>query len=217
MGASPMDKRKAAGPFLPKWNKLLSKHKALKSDSFKPDIVRDINFYDETLTKYDALKKQEDKLKDIVKDLRKTNAEKAEEISSLTEDLNKLTKKKFDSIKKNNSVLDKYISSGGDPDSVVGTLKANADEAESFVNQRKQAWTDIDGVAVGNLMFAKKAHTDFKTKSEEITSETEKLESTAHKCQVDIVKRLGDYVRIATQMDHPEIAKDLQGLAKSFS
>src|SRR5262245_30289119 len=218
MGATPMEKRKKTGPFLPKWNKLKGKHKTYKFDSLKPDILQDIGFYDETLTKYDGLKKKEAELKGIVQDLRTKNDEKAEEIQGLTKELAEMTKKKFETIKKNNAILDKYASApGGDTDSVLGTLSANADEAEAFVNGRKQAWTDIDGVAYQNLVYAKKARDDFKTKSEEINKEMEKLEETAHKCQVDIVKRLNSYVETTTEQSHPEIARDLEALAQSFA
>jgi hypothetical protein len=208
-----MEARKKAGPFLPKWNKVKSRHKAFDGPFFKPDIMPAITAYDQALKEYDTQLKEQEKLKDMIVELRKKNTENAAEIGKLNGELAQMTKKSMDIIIKNNSQLDKYAANpGGDIDSVMGILDTNASEAETFVNTRKQRWEEIDGVAYQNLVQAKKARDDFKKQAGTIKTEMKKIEDAANAAESDIIGIIGQYVGIAQDMEHPDIEKELKAL-----
>lgn len=217
MSGTPIEKRIAAGPLLPKWNKVKSKHKALKSSAFTPDISSAISRYDDTLKQYDELQKDQDKLKDVVNDLMKENQEAFKQIQDLTSDLTDITKKSFDTMSKSASKLQKYTASkNGDSKGVVSDLSEISDAAEDFLTKRKSHWDQIDKIANQNLQRHKKARDEFKSKSDAVNSKMDKLEDAAYKAQTEIAGIVAGYVQIADEMDHPEIIKDLQALGKEF-
>ena len=56
--AATLEARKKAGPFMPKWQKVKGRHKALNGKLFKPDIGSVIERYDQTLKDYDEKLKE---------------------------------------------------------------------------------------------------------------------------------------------------------------
>jgi hypothetical protein len=57
---------------------------------------------------------------------------------------------------------------------------------------------------------------EYKSKSEALLKKVKALEDKAYDCQAKIGYVVGDYIQVADEADHPEIVKDLQGLAKEF-
>ena len=218
MGKPDIELRKAAGPFMPKWLKVKSSYKALKSGTlFKPDVAPAIERYDQTLKDYDALVKERDELNKIVVELLKQNGEAASEIEGKTKEVGDLTKKSMDSMQKDADQLKKCAAGKEvEPKEVFDALADIASKAEEFVNKRKTLWSGVDGVANQNLVRFKKARDDYKTKSDAWTAKIDKLSETAYKCQTEIGQIVAGYCDIAREADHEEIVKGLQSLGKSF-
>src|SRR6266496_4027752 len=152
-----LDKRKASGPFLPKWSQVKGRHEVLSNGSiFKPDISQVISRYDQSLKDYDDLIKEEAKLKDIIADLMKQNDASSMQIKSLAEEVAKLTKAAQDSMQKDGEQLRKFAASGGDSAGISETLQDVVSLAEDFVNKRKARWEELDGTSYENLNRFKK-------------------------------------------------------------
>ena len=208
-----MEERKKGGPFLPKWQKVKGSHKALSGKLFQPDITSAINRYDQTLKDYDALLKEQEKLKGVIGELMKANDEAVAELSKLNAELSQMSAKMQSTLAPHGAALKKY-GGGGDVDlgSVKTALNSIASVAEDYINKRKQLFTDIDGVAYGNLNKVKKARDDFASQAGNAESQMSKLESEAASAESAIMSLIQDYIGIADDADHPEIVKSLKGL-----
>lgn len=201
------------GPFLPKWQKLKGRHKALSGKLFKPDITPVIERYDQTLIDYEAEKKDEEKLKDDIAELIKAAAEASTEIAERTKELGQLTAKWQQDQGKYADALEKYAKSGaGNLSDVESQLDGLIQAAEAYVNKRKQLFDDIDGVAVGNLNRFKRAQKTFGDKAKAVYDARLKITEVAIKAEVEIQGIIRDYIDVADDADHPEITKDLQSL-----
>ena len=208
-----MEARKKGGPFLPKWQKVKGSHKALSGKLFQPDITSAINRYDQTLKDYDALMKEQEKLKGVIGEMMKANDEAAEELVKLNADLTQMTAKMKSTLAPEAAKLRKYCD-GGDADlgSIKAALNSIAGVAEDYINKRKQLFTDIDGVAFGNLTKVKKARDDFASQAGNAESQMSKLGAEADSAESAIMSLIQDYIGIADDADHPEIVKSLRGL-----
>lgn len=208
-----MEARKKGGPFLPKWQKVKGSHKALSGKLFQPDITSAINRYDQTLKDYDALVKEQEKLKGVIGDLMKANDEAVEELGKLNADLTQMSAKMQSTLGPHGATLKKYAGGANlDLSSVKDALNSIASVAEDYINKRKQLFTDIDGVAFGNLTKVKKARDDFASQAGNAESQMSKLESEADSAESAIMSLIQDYIGIADDADHPEIVKSLKGL-----
>jgi chromosome segregation ATPase len=208
-----MEARKKGGPFLPKWQKVKSSHKALGGKLFQPDITATINRYDQTLTDYDALMKEQEKLKVIISDMMKVNREAAGEIADFNSQLAQLSAKMKSATSGAGATLEKYA--GGaqvDLQSVKDALNSVVTAGEDYINKRKQLFTDIDGTAYGNLNKFKKVRDDFASQAASAEAQMSKLESEANNAESAIMSAIQDYIGIADDADHPEIVKSLKGL-----
>lgn len=209
-----MEDRKKAGPFLPKWLKVKSRHKALNSGNlFKPDITGAINRYDQTLKDYDDLVKEQEKLKDIIRELGNQGSEAAAKRDQVVNDLAKLDKTFGDRMKQSSQQM--ANSAGGsnaDPAKVVEILTDIVDTVESFFNERKGQWQKLESGGIEHLQRFKKARDEYKKIADASAAEMKKLEDLAYKCQSEIGEILVDYVNIADDADHPEIIKDIKTL-----
>jgi chromosome segregation ATPase len=208
-----LEARKKAGPFLPRWQRVKSSHKALGGKLFQPDISSAISRYDQALKDYDALMKEQEKLKGVISEMMKANDAAAEELTKLNSDLTQLTAKMRSSLAPVGAALRKYADGGAaDLSSVKSALNTLATGAEDYINKRKQLFTDIDGVAYGNLNKVKKARDDFASQAGAADSQLSKLESEADNAESQIMSIIGTYIGIADDADHPEIVKSLKGL-----
>lgn len=212
MGTS-MEARKKGGPFLPKWQRVKSSHKALSGKLFQPDITSVINRYDQTLTDYDALLKEQEKLKGMIGDLMKANEEALGEIADFNSELAQLSAKMKSATSPNGAILNKY-SGGGTVDlqSIKAELNSVVSTAEEYISKRKQLFTDIDGTAYGNLNKFKKVRDDFVSQAASAEAQIAKLESDADSAESAIMSAIDKFVDIADDADHPEIVKSLKGL-----
>src|SRR5678815_5037392 len=95
-------------------------HKALSGKLFQPDITSAINRYDQTLKDYDALIKEQEKLKGVIGEMIKANDEAAEELVKLNADLAQMTAKMKCTLAPDAVTLRKYCG-GGDSD--LGGIK----------------------------------------------------------------------------------------------
>lgn len=212
MGAS-MEDRVKSGPWLPKWQKLKGRHKALSGKLFKPDITPVFERYDQTLTDYAAEREEEKKLKDDIADLMKTAGESATQIADLMKQLGQVTTKWQQEQGKHIDTLSKFAKSGaGDLDDVETHLGNLISAAEEYVNKRKELWDEIDGTAVENLNRYKKAQKAFGDKAMAMAIKRVKIEEVAIKAEVEAQGIVRDYIDVADDADHPEITKDLQSL-----
>lgn len=208
-----MEARKKGGPFLPKWQKVKGSHKALSGKLFQPDITGAINRYDQTLKDYDTLMKEQEKLKGVIGEMMKANDEAVEELNKLNADLTQLSAKMKSTLGPAGATLRKYADGATvDLGSVKDALNSIASGAEDYINKRKQMFTDIDGVAYGNLNKVKKARDDFASQSGNAESQMSKLESESDSAESAIMSLIQDYIGIADDADHPEIVKSLKGL-----
>jgi len=213
MGSPSMEDRKKAGPFGPKWQKVKGKNKALTGKSFKPDLTPVIERYDQTLKDYDALIAQRDQLRKSLQDLLKSNETFANEISEVKKTLADLEAKFNPAAQKHLAIIRKYAEGGdaelNDVDSALTNLNAAAEE---FINNRKQAWTDWDGIAYNHLKESQKIEADFSKKVSAALDAMSKLASVAISAETEAESIIRDYIDIAQDIDHPEIVKDLQSL-----
>lgn len=207
-----MEARKKSGPFMPKWQKVKGRHKALSGKLFKPDIAAAIERYDQALAAYDQKLKEQDQLKGVIDALIKTGGESAAQIADLTNQLTQLTNKWRQDQGKSTDVLLKFAKSGGKASEAQASLDALISGAEAYVNKRKQLFDEIDGTAYNNLNAFKKAQKDFGDKAAAAEAEIAELESQADRAEAEIMSMLRDYIGIAEDADHPEIVKDLQSL-----
>jgi hypothetical protein len=211
--ADSMEDRIKSGPFLPKWQKVKGRHKALGGKLFKPDITPVIERYDQTLTDYAAEKKEEEALKDDIADLLKSGGESAKEIADLTKQLVQVTDKWQQEQGKHVDTLLNFASKGaGDLSDVEGHLGDLISAAEEYVNKRKQLYDEIDGTAVENLNRFKKAQKTFGDKAKAVYDKRLKIADVAIKAEVEAQSIIRDYIDIAEDADHPEITKDLKSL-----
>jgi chromosome segregation ATPase len=211
--ANSMEDRIKSGPFMPKWQKLKGRHKALGGKLFTPDLSPVIERYDQSLTDYEAEKKEEEKLKDDIADLLKTAGESASQIADRTKELEQVTTKWQKEQGKHADTLTKFAASGkGDLSDVEGHLGDLTSAAEEYVNKRKQLWDEIDGTAVENLNRFKKAQKTFGDKAKAVYDRRLKIADVAIKAEVEAQSIIRDYIGIADDADHPEITKDLQSL-----
>lgn len=212
MGAT-LEARKKAGPFLPKWQKVKGSHKALGGKLFQPDVGSAIDRYDQTLKEYDALLKEQEKLKSGLLDMMKDNSESVEEIAKLNGELTQLSAKMKSSMAAPSAVLQKYCGGGNtDLNSIKGALNSIVSGAEDYIEKRKQLFTDIDGVGFGSLTKVKKARDDFVSQAAAAESAMSKLENEANSAESAIMSILESYIGIADDADHPEIVKSLKSL-----
>lgn len=208
-----LDARKTSGPFLPKWQKVKGSHKALSGKLFQPDITDAINRYDQALKDYDALMKEQEKLKSLIGEMTKANVESVEEIAGLNNDLTQLTAKMKSSLASPGAALSKYANGGNaDLSSVKAALDTVASVAEDYINKRKQLFTEIDSIGYNSFNKLKKARDDFAAQAGRAESEIAKLESEANGAESSIMSMLQNYAGIADDADHPEIVKSLKSL-----
>jgi ABC-type transporter Mla subunit MlaD len=211
--AASMEDRVKTGPYLPKWQKVKGRHKALAGKLFKPDLGSVLERYDQTLTDYADQKKEEAKLKDDIAELMKAAGESSSQIADLTKDLAQVTNKWHQEQAKHIDTLSKFANSGaGDLTEVESHLGDLISAAEEYVSKRKQLYDEIDGTAVENLNRYKKAQKTFGDKAKAMYDKRLKIADVANKAEVEAQGIIRDYIDIAEDADHSEITKDLQSL-----
>jgi uncharacterized coiled-coil DUF342 family protein len=218
MAKPEIETRVDAGPFMPKWMKVKNSYKALKTGTlFKPDISSAITGYDKLLTDYAALK---DDLKDMNKILA-TMLDKAKESvksrDDATKELTDLTAKSKGSLGKDMEQIERMNSSSDvDCDKVVAALDDLADAGKEFLDKRKGIWDELDGIAVQQNIFVKKARDEYKTRAAARDAKIATLTSQAASGQKEIEGILSKYAEIASDADHDDIVKGLKSLAGAF-
>jgi uncharacterized coiled-coil DUF342 family protein len=208
-----LEVRKKAGPFLPKWQKVKSSHKALSGKLFQPNIASAIDRYDQTLTSYDTLIKEQEKLKAMLEEMMKANSESVDEIAQLNTELTQLTAKMKSTMAPSTATVRKFCDGGNvDLNGVKSALNSVVSGAEEYINKRKQLFTDIDGASYNSLNKVKKARDDFASQAGSAESQMSKLESEADNAESAIMSIIEEYIGIADDADHPEIVKSLKSL-----
>jgi hypothetical protein len=218
MAKPEIEKRVAAGPFMPKWLRVKNSYKALKTGAlFKPDIAPAITKYDNLLTEYGALK---DELKDMNKILG-TMLEKSQESvtarDGVTKELSDLTAKAKAKFAKDMGEVQKCVAgSETDTDPVVAALNDLADAGKEFVTKRKGLWDELDGIAVESNNHHRLTRDKYKERADARNAKIAALETKAAAAQTEIEGILAQYVKIAGDADHDEIAKGLKSLNGVF-
>jgi len=208
-----IEARKKNGPFLPKWQKVKGSHKALSGKLFQPDITGAIERYDQTLSDYDTLIAEQDKLKGILGKMIESNEDAVTEIAASNAELTQLTTKMKSTLAPCYGTLRKYCEGGsGDLSTVKSALETLVSGADDYTGKRKQIFTDIDGAAIVNLTKFKKGRDDFVSQAAAAEAKMSKLQDEADKAESAIMSIVSDYVGIADDADHPEIVKSLKSL-----
>lgn len=208
-----MEDRIKSGPFMPKWQKLKGRHKALGGKLFKPDLTPVIERYDQTLIDYVDATKEAEKLKDELSGLMKTSEESSKVIAGYAKELEQVTSKWRDGNSKHSDAVKKFSESGsGNLSDVESHLAELISLAEEYVDNRKELYDAIDGQAVQNLAVFKRTQKSFGDKAKAVYDKKYKISGEAIKAEVEAQEIIRSYIDIADDADHPEITKDLQSL-----
>jgi len=206
-----MDDRKKACPLGAKWAKVKGRHKALNSGNlFKPDLGPVLKDYDDIFPEYDKLKDDKAKLKDVIVALKKVLADNSGESRGWAGEIEKLTST-------NSPAYNDFVKlDGSDPAEVLDAFAAFSADLQGAIAKRKGFWDQITEVSLDSVNQVKKVGADYKSKADVIIKRMKELEDSAERMEGQIRDHIGEFSDKAAEIDHDDIAKDLDGLLKSI-
>jgi predicted nucleic acid-binding Zn-ribbon protein len=210
MGKS-MEDRKKKGSILAKWNKIKGNHKAIKSgDIFKPDIEPLLQEYDDLFPEYDKANADKKVLEDMIRDLKKALKENGVQSRGAMENLQKLEVQ-------GGPVYDDFAKlDSKDPKDVIDGLAAFPKDLQDVINKRKALFDQMNEASLRSVTQAKNVGTAYKSRAEEIAKTIKGLEDQAEKLEDQIQKRLAAFASKAEDIEHDDIAKEVDALGKSL-
>jgi len=209
MGKS-MEDRKKKGSILAKWNKIKGSHKALRSGEFKPDIEPVLKEYDDLFPEYDKANADKKVLEDMIRDLKKALKDNGVESKGAMADLQKL-EAPGGPVYTDFARLDSK-----DPKEVIDGAAAFAKDLQDVINKRKALFDRMNEAGVRSVTQAKNVGAAYKSRADEIAKSIKDVEDQAEKLEDQIQKRLAAFASKAEDIEHDDIANELNALGKSL-
>jgi len=204
----------------PYWAKIKASNSTLnKSPLFKPDIMGPIAKYDQALASYLKQMTEQEKLRDVVKEIRKIMDADLPKIRALQEERTKLQESCIADEKKAWETINAAVADDdADVDMTkVATGVANyvADLADDFNNTRAIS-EKIYSYNQGAVAKLNKMRDDFKAKAASVTSAMSKIDAEVLTLETQIRGIIGTYSKIAIDMDHSDVVDDVRDLLTHF-
>jgi len=209
MGKS-MEDRKKKGSILAKWNKIKGSHKALRSGEFKPDIEPVLKEYDDLFPEYDKANADKKVLEDMIRDLKKALKDNGVESKGAMADLQKL-EAPGGPVYTDFARLDSK-----DPKEVIDGAAAFAKDLQDVINKRKALFDRMNEAGIRSVTQAKNVGAAYKSRADEIAKSIKDVEDQAEKLEDQIQKRLAAFASKAEDIEHDDIANELNALGKSL-
>ena len=211
MGKS-MEDRKKKGSILAKWNKIKASHKALRSgDTFKPDIEPVMQEYDGLFAEYDKASEDKKVLEQMIADLKKALRENGVQSAAAMGDLQKIETKGAGPVYADFAKLDSK-----DPTEVIDGLAAFAKDLQDVINKRKALFDQMNDAGLKSVTQATNVGAAYKSRAGEIMKLLKGIEDRANKLGDEIQNRLTVFASKAEEIEHDDIAKELDALGKSL-
>ena len=205
-----MEDRKKKGSILAKWNKIKGSHKALRSGEFKPDIEPVLKEYDDLFPEYDKANADKKVLEDMIRDLKKALKDNGVESKGAMADLQKL-EAPGGPVYTDFARLDSK-----DPKEVIDGAAAFAKDLQDVINKRKALFDRMNEAGVRSVTQAKNVGAAYKSRADEIAKSIKDVEDQAEKLEDQIQKRLAAFASKAEDIEHDDIANELNALGKSL-